>query len=258
MQFAGSLPQQREAGAHDLPFFFAVAGRGQGAHDGECGVEAGDGGESCDQIEETAFFPLLIGGETQALINLLSECSIAGEQQRGKTHVGLASLFHIGERSGGKLDQLGEFLMKLAAALLAGKARQLQRFFARSGNVIEKPTQLNQSVAHGIRKGPLQPLAERVPIRLAFENKAVHPAVAALEHFDQQRFHLLPAVVAAIEELLLWRDNGWQEMEELLVEMLKSRDRWMHGFVLEREPDWDALRERLERPFANAVRDALH
>jgi ATP-dependent exoDNAse (exonuclease V) beta subunit len=62
---------------------------------------------------------------------------------------------------------------------------------------------------------------------------------------------------AAIEELLLWRDNGWQEMEALLVEMLKSRDRWMHDFVLEREPDWDALRERLERPFACAVRATL-
>ena len=65
------------------------------------------------------------------------------------------------------------------------------------------------------------------------------------------------ALGAAIEELLLWRDNGWQEMEELLVEMLKNRDRWMHSFVLEREPDWDALRERLERPFANGVRAAL-
>jgi ATP-dependent exoDNAse (exonuclease V) beta subunit len=65
------------------------------------------------------------------------------------------------------------------------------------------------------------------------------------------------ALGAAIEELLLWRDNAWQEMEALLIEMLKSRDRWMHGFVLEREPDWDALRERLERPFAHAVRDSL-
>jgi ATP-dependent exoDNAse (exonuclease V) beta subunit len=65
------------------------------------------------------------------------------------------------------------------------------------------------------------------------------------------------ALGTAIEELLQWRDNGWQEMENLLVEMLKSRDRWMHGFVLEREPDWDVLRERLERPFAHAVRDAL-
>ena len=62
---------------------------------------------------------------------------------------------------------------------------------------------------------------------------------------------------AAIENLLMWRDNGWQEMEELLVEMLRNRDRWMHGFVLESEPDWNKLRERLERPFANAVGEAL-
>jgi ATP-dependent exoDNAse (exonuclease V) beta subunit len=62
---------------------------------------------------------------------------------------------------------------------------------------------------------------------------------------------------SAIESLLLWRDNGWHEMEELLIEMLANRDRWMRGFVLEREPAWQALRERLERPFANVVRDAL-
>jgi len=65
------------------------------------------------------------------------------------------------------------------------------------------------------------------------------------------------ALGAAVEKLLIWRDNGWQEMESLLVEMLKSRDRWMHGFLLEREPDWDGLRSRLERPFAKAVREAL-
>jgi ATP-dependent exoDNAse (exonuclease V) beta subunit len=65
------------------------------------------------------------------------------------------------------------------------------------------------------------------------------------------------ALGSAIEKLLLWRDNGWQEVEDLLVEMLRSRDRWMHGFVLEHEPDWEALRERLERPFGNAVREAL-
>jgi ATP-dependent exoDNAse (exonuclease V) beta subunit len=65
------------------------------------------------------------------------------------------------------------------------------------------------------------------------------------------------ALSAAIENLLLRRDNGWQEMEALLVTMLGSRGRWMHGFVLEREPDWDSLRARLERPFASAVREAL-
>jgi ATP-dependent exoDNAse (exonuclease V) beta subunit len=63
---------------------------------------------------------------------------------------------------------------------------------------------------------------------------------------------------AAIEDLLLWRDNGWQEMENLLVEMLKVRDRWMQGFVLESEKDWEKLRERLERPFAHAIHVALN
>ena len=57
---------------------------------------------------------------------------------------------------------------------------------------------------------------------------------------------------AAIATLLLWRDNNWQETENQLVDMLKDRDRWMHDFVLDRDPDWPALRERLERPLARA------
>ena len=78
-------------------------------------------------------------------------------------------------------------------------------------------------------------------------------ARAALSRIDESDSHLGEAV----EALLLWRDNNWQEMEGLLVEMLAKRDKWMHGFLLAREPDWDALRERLERPFARVVREAL-
>ena len=66
-----------------------------------------------------------------------------------------------------------------------------------------------------------------------------------------------PALSDAIKNLLLWRDNNWKELEELLVKMLGQRDRWMHPFVLGREPDWNAIREWLERPFANTVRSAL-
>jgi ATP-dependent exoDNAse (exonuclease V) beta subunit len=54
---------------------------------------------------------------------------------------------------------------------------------------------------------------------------------------------------SAIERLLLWRDNNWQDIENQLVEMLDKRERWMREFVLAREGDWGALRERLERPF---------
>ncbi len=39
--------------------------------------------------------------------------------------------------------------------------------------------------------------------------------------------------------------------------MLGQRDRWMHTFVLSQEPDWNEIREWLERPFANTVRAAL-
>ena len=65
------------------------------------------------------------------------------------------------------------------------------------------------------------------------------------------------SLAAAIGDLLLWRDNNWQELEDLLVAMLKVRDRWMHDFLVDLNPDWDDLRARLERPFANAVRTAL-
>ena len=90
----------------------------------------------------------------------------------------------------------------LAAALRAGKARQFQRLFTRGGNLVEQRTQLNQRGAHGMGKGTLQPLAQGQPIRLALQQKAVHPAVAVLKHFDQQVFHLLPAVVAPEQQSL--------------------------------------------------------
>jgi ATP-dependent helicase/nuclease subunit A len=67
-----------------------------------------------------------------------------------------------------------------------------------------------------------------------------------------------PDLSDSIQNLLLWRDNNWKELEDLLVKMLGLRDRWMLDFVLSHQKDWDALRERLERPFANAVRAALN
>ena len=68
---------------------------------------------------------------------------------------------------------------------------------------------------------------------------------------------------SAVEALLSWRDNGLQEMEDLLVKMLAQRDRWMQEFWLRdfaemREVDWDALRASLERPFARAVAEAVN
>ena len=67
-----------------------------------------------------------------------------------------------------------------------------------------------------------------------------------------------PNLRGAIESLLDWRDNNWRELETLLAGMLANRDRWIHDFVVGQQQDWDALRSRLERPFANAVCAALN
>jgi ATP-dependent exoDNAse (exonuclease V) beta subunit len=60
----------------------------------------------------------------------------------------------------------------------------------------------------------------------------------------------------AAETLLQWRDNNWKEMEELLVNMLGERDRWMHAFVLTGRQNWDELRDRLEMSLTRAAPDA--
>jgi len=67
-----------------------------------------------------------------------------------------------------------------------------------------------------------------------------------------------PWLREALELLLLWRDNHWQDLENQLVAMLAKRDQWMHEFLLSREPDWESLREQLERPFARHIRTHLH
>ncbi|HTA79275.1 MAG TPA: UvrD-helicase domain-containing protein [Terracidiphilus sp.] len=66
-----------------------------------------------------------------------------------------------------------------------------------------------------------------------------------------------PDLQSAIANLLLWRDNNWLELEGQLVLMLAKRDSWMQGFLLASEPDWDALRLRLETPFVHAILKAI-
>ena len=58
----------------------------------------------------------------------------------------------------------------------------------------------------------------------------------------------------SVEALLLWRDNNWQDIENLIVQMLQNRNRWFQDFVFERDGDWAALRSRLEAPFLRAAR----
>jgi len=137
--------------------------------------------------------------------------------------------------------------------------RALERSEALGWRLVELPARLRIMTIDAFCRelAQQQPLLSGLGGGLAI---AEHPkelyrraARRALEKIDEDG----SALGKAIETLLLWRDNNWQEMEELLMVMLGNRDRWMQGFLLEREPDWDALRVQLERPFGQAVRRAL-
>jgi ATP-dependent exoDNAse (exonuclease V) beta subunit len=149
--------------------------------------------------------------------------------------------------------QTDEFSMEL----LAHRALQHSRLLG--WNLLDLPAQLRISTIDAfcrelaLRQPLLSGLGGGLNISEQPDELYRRAARETLRKIDQ----IGSSLVEAIETLLLWRDNNWKEMEDLLVEMLKSRDRWMHGFLLAGEPDWGALRERLERPFANAVRAAL-
>jgi ATP-dependent exoDNAse (exonuclease V) beta subunit len=139
-----------------------------------------------------------------------------------------------------------EFLMEALAQ------RALERSRALGWNLIDLPAQLRISTIDSFCRDLAlqQPLLSGLGGGLEIAEQPtelyLRAARRSLEEIDTAN----PALREAIEELLLWRDNNWQEMEGLLVGMLADRDRWMQSFLLEREPDWEALRERLERPFA--------
>lgn len=61
----------------------------------------------------------------------------------------------------------------------------------------------------------------------------------------------------SVEALLRWRDNNWNDVEELIAEMLQARSRWFQDFVFAREVDWEALRHRLEGPFRRGALNSL-
>lgn len=138
-------------------------------------------------------------------------------------------------------------------------ARALQRSRALKWNLTELPAQLRITTIDAFcRELALQqPLLSQLGGGIAIHAQPGELYRRAARRTLEQIDAAEPELRTSIETLLLWRDNGWQEMEGLLVTMLAQRDRWMQDFVLDRVPDWEALRERLERPFARAVREKI-
>jgi ATP-dependent exoDNAse (exonuclease V) beta subunit len=137
--------------------------------------------------------------------------------------------------------------------------RALERSHALGWNLLELPAQLRiRTIDSFCRELALQqPLISGLGggLDIAEQPDELYRRAGrrSLEQIDDAD----PLLSGAIALLLKWRDNNWQNVEDLLVEMLGKRERWMHEFVMTRDPDWDALRVVLERPFGQAVRDTL-
>ena len=137
--------------------------------------------------------------------------------------------------------------------------RVIDRSNAHGWKLLDLPAQLRISTIDSFcRELALQqPLLSGFGGGLAIADEPTQLYRRAARHTLEQIAEPSTEVGSAVETLLDWRDNNWHELEELLVEMLSKRDRWMQDFVLSSNPDWGALRARLERPFANAVRVTL-
>ena len=141
--------------------------------------------------------------------------------------------------------------------------RALLHSQALNWNLLDQPAQLRISTIDSfcreiaLQQPLLSGLGDGIGIYEQPEDLYRRAARQTLQQIDGSDL----ALAAAIERLLLWRDNNWQELETQLVEMLRNRDRWMQEFVLARdaaqEQDWDHLRQSLELSFQRAIAKSL-
>jgi len=141
--------------------------------------------------------------------------------------------------------------------------RALLHSQALSWNLLDQPAQLRISTIDSfcreiaLQQPLLSGLGDGIGIYDQPDELYRRAARQTLEHIGGSD----PILSGAIERLLLWRDNNWNEIENQLIEMLRNRDRWMQEFVLARdaasEEDWEHLRQLLEQSFQRAVAKSL-
>jgi ATP-dependent helicase/nuclease subunit A len=149
------------------------------------------------------------------------------------------------------------------SAVEALASRALERSCRLGWNLLELSSQLRISTIDSFcaeiaaRQPLLSSLGSGLRISENPDELYRRAAYTTLMQLGADDGHRDAELAGAIEVLLDWRDNNWHEMEEHLARMLRDRDRWMQDSILQREQDWDRLRERLERPFARAIHGAL-
>jgi ATP-dependent helicase/nuclease subunit A len=216
---------------------------------GRCVLVRAPAGSGKTDLLSRRFLRLLAEVDDPGEIVAITFTKAAAAEMRNRI---LAELEKAEAREANEIDPDPSSMAALAARALACSR-------ARGWNLIDLPAQLRISTIDSFcRELALQrpllsglggaPEIDDQPRELY--RRAARLTLQAIEERDAD-------LREAIRTLLLWRDNGWKEIEDQLVEMLEKRDRWMREFVVGSDPDWDGVRERLESPFRHAVRAAL-
>ncbi len=139
---------------------------------------------------------------------------------------------------------LDEFSMEALAR------RALERSRTLGWQLIDLPAQLRISTIDSFCRelAIQQPLLSGFGSDLHIDEQPVELYRRAARRVTSKTSERQPRLRAAIENLLLWRDNNWYELEDFSSECSASATVGCTIFSLSHEPDWDALRERLERP----------
>ncbi len=166
-----------------------------------------------------------------------------------------------GELAKGNLESLAESSETESLPALA--ARAILRSRAAGWQILDQPHQLRITTIDAF----CRELALKSPLSwglLSSLGGRLEPATYPDDLYRQAARRTLQVLDAAdsssrqsVEALLRWRDNGWTDVETLIVEMLKVRTRWHKEFVFARDADWDGLRARLEAPFQRSAKQRL-
>ena len=142
--------------------------------------------------------------------------------------------------------------LRIASAALENSDR-------RGWRLIEQPQRLNIQTIDSLclRVAHRMPLGARLSGTLEpIENAGPLYREAARRTFDRLG-GVDPELDHALRELLLLRDSNLRNCEELLANMIETRDQWKQAFPLSGDVLWQEARARLEEPFQRETRRVL-
>jgi len=196
------------------------------------------------------FLRLLAQADEPDEIVAITFTNAAAAEMRGRVLAALEKAEDTGEDSAGDSD---------AESLAGLAARAMKQANRRGWRILDLPGQLRITTIDAFcRSLALQcPLSWGLLSGLGGRLDPVNDPRYLYRSAATRTIELLKSTDSparrSVEALLLWRDNNWKDVEDLVVRMLGERNRWYQDFVFDQEIDWAALRKKLEAPFCHAA-----